>query len=116
MTYAQQRPGGGAGPAAAAATSPGRRLLVLLLTLGAIGLASARMSPAATAVTAARSVGPPSATAKANRLPSPRGGAAAPAAAATSPLGAFLRTVKEARRHLAAAAVARSLSIFSMCE
>jgi hypothetical protein len=32
------------------------------------------------------------------------------------PMEVFLHTIKEARRHLAAAAVARSVSIFGMCE
>lgn len=32
------------------------------------------------------------------------------------PMEVFLQTIKEARRHLAAAAVARSVSIFGMCE
>ena len=57
-------------------------------------------------------------------LGSCRGGAAAAAAAATpvetqkgvGPMEIFLHTIKEARRHLAAAAVARSVSIFGMCE
>jgi Mitochondrial carrier protein len=34
--------------------------------------------------------------------------------AASGPLHLFLRTIQEARRHLAAAAVARSVSIFAM--
>lgn len=53
-----------------------------------------------------------------------RGGAAAAAAVAATPVETqkgvgpmeiFLHTIKEARRHLAAAAVARSVSIFGMC-
>ena len=54
-------------------------------------------------------------------LSSCRGGAAAAAAAVETqegvgPMEVFLHTIKEARRHLAAAAVARSVSIFGMCE
>lgn len=56
-------------------------------------------------------------------LGSCRGGAAAAAAATpvetqkgVGPMEIFLHTIKEARRHLAAAAVARSVSIFGMCE
>lgn len=57
-------------------------------------------------------------------LRSCRGGAAAAAAVAmpvdtqegVGPMEVFLHTIKEARRHLAAAAVARSVSIFGMCE
>ena len=58
-------------------------------------------------------------------LGSCRGGAAAAAAVTATPVETqkgvgpmeiFLHTIKEARRHLAAAAVARSVSIFGMCE
>jgi len=56
-------------------------------------------------------------------LGSCRGGAAAAVAATpvetqkgVGPMEIFLHTIKEARRHLAAAAVARSVSIFGMCE
>lgn len=57
-------------------------------------------------------------------LRSCRGGAAAAAAVAmpvdtqegVGPMEVFLHTIKKARRHLAAAAVARSVSIFGMCE
>ena len=53
-------------------------------------------------------------------LSSCRGGAAAVTQVETQkglgPMETFLHTIKEARRHLAAAAVARSVSIFGMCE
>ena len=43
-----------------------------------------------------------------------RAGGAAAVAGPPGPLLLFLNTIKEARRHLAAAAVARSVSIFAM--
>jgi hypothetical protein len=39
---------------------------------------------------------------------------AAAAAAAAGPIGIFVQTIREAKRHLIAAAVARSVSIFGM--
>jgi len=53
-----------------------------------------------------------------NAVAFPRGGsktlATAPTSEVSGPLSVFLNTLREARRHLAAAAVARSVSIFSM--
>jgi Mitochondrial carrier protein len=43
-----------------------------------------------------------------------RAGSTTPDSSPEGPLVLFLNTIKEARRHLAAAAVARSVSIFSM--
>jgi hypothetical protein len=44
----------------------------------------------------------------------PRGGAAIPAAPVSTPIQSFVATIKDSRRHLAAAAVARCVSIFGM--
>jgi hypothetical protein len=44
----------------------------------------------------------------------PRGGAAMPAAPVSTPIQSFVATIKDSRRHLAAAAVARCVSIFGM--
>jgi hypothetical protein len=44
----------------------------------------------------------------------PRGGAAIPAAPFPTPMQSFVLAIKDSRRHLAAAAVARCVSIFGM--
>ena len=45
-----------------------------------------------------------------------RGGGAVETQKGVGPMEIFIQTIKDARRHLAAAAVARSVSIFGMCK